>query len=65
MENNFKFKLFHFIHSLLDTSNFSQYQDGGIAMEVKKPTQIAFNSLEDSLVSPYGPGTTELPICNW
>ena len=34
-------------------------------MEIKKPTQIAFNSLEDSLVSPYGPGTTELPICNW
>lgn len=48
-----------------DTSNFGDYIGGGVAIEVKNPTIVKFNSLEKSLNYPYAPGLKEMPICNW
>lgn len=54
-------------HSFLigDTRNFSSYENGGIATEVKVPTELRFHDLEKSLRYPYPPESKEMPIASW
>lgn len=48
-----------------DTRAFGEYQEGGIAVEVKMPQEIRFDDLEKSLRCPYPQGIKEMPIANW
>lgn len=48
-----------------DTTKFGAYVSGGIAVEVKVPTYLKFNSLEKTLSYPYAPDLKEMPICSW
>lgn len=48
-----------------DTSKFSVYENGGMALEVKVPTEMKFHDLEKSLRYPYPPDSMEMPIASW
>jgi hypothetical protein len=54
-------------HSFLigDTRGFSSYETGGIANEIKVPTEIKSFDLEKSLRYPYPPESKEMPIASW
>ena len=48
-----------------DTSEFSSYENGGIATEIKVPVDIKFFDLDKSLRYPYAPDSKEMPIASW
>ena len=48
-----------------DTSGFSAYLSGGMAVEEKVPSLMKFHSLEKGLTYPYPPDSKEMPICSW
>jgi hypothetical protein len=48
-----------------DTSHFSPYSTGGLAVEIKVPVFLKFWPLERSLNYPYAPDSKEMPICTW
>jgi len=48
-----------------DTSKFSAYENGGMALEVKMPIEMKFHDLEKSLRYPYPPDSMEMPIASW
>ena len=48
-----------------DTRQFSAYESGGIASELKVPTECKFFDLEKSLRYPYPPESKEMPIASW
>ena len=54
-------------HSFLigDTRGFIPYETGGIANEIKVPTEIKSFDLEKSLRYPYPPESKEMPIASW
>ena len=52
-------------YTIGDTRNFTPYESGGIATQVKMPEKLGFKSFEESLMNPYAPNSNELPICSW
>lgn len=54
-------------HSFLigDTRQFSSYLEGGIATEIRMPSEIKSFDLEKSLRYPYPPESKEMPIASW